>query len=99
MNKFAKVSAYTIIVILFFIGVNKHIFNERISVEDYKKIDDINTDISVDRYEETDNGVLIKMKIKNNSGYTYRLENASITFFSCKRSDDNKIIDSREAFK
>ena len=99
MNKFAKVSASIIIVILVFIGINKLIFNERISAEDYKNIYDINTDISIDRYEETNDGVLIKMKIKNNSNYTYRLENASITFFSCKRSDDNKIIDSREAFK
>lgn len=99
MRKFAKISAYIVIVIFSFILANTIVFKDRVSVQDYNKSNPITTIASIEKYEKTNDGVIVNIKIKNNSNYTYKLDNASIVFFSCERDSNDNIIGSREAFK
>lgn len=97
MNKFMKISISIIAVMVAFIGVNKLVFKDRITIEDYKITNPMYTHLRIDSYEKVDEGTIIKMKLKNASNYTYRLEDASITFWSCERDENGESTNLRKA--
>ncbi|SCH30739.1 MULTISPECIES: hypothetical protein [unclassified Romboutsia] len=99
MKKFTKVSICIIVSILLFIGINKLIFNKRVGIEDYKITNPMYTYLQLDKYKKTDNGTVLRLKVKNSSNYTYRLEDASLVIWSCNRSENGNAINSREAFR
>ena len=65
MNKFMKISISIIAVMVAFIGVNKLVFKDRITIEDYKITNPMYTHLRIDSYEKVDEGTIIKMKLKN----------------------------------
>lgn len=99
MKKFAKVSISLMVVFGIFISVNKLVFKDRVSIEDYKLRNTMYTTLRIDSYRDTEDGLVIKMKIKNSSNYTYRLDNASMIFFSCERDENGELGEMRQGFE
>lgn len=87
MRKFVKISSLIISMsILFFMG-NKLFFKDRISIEDYKAQNTMYTELELDSYKNTKQGIFIKMKIKNMSNYIYCLDSASLRFITNKSNE------------
>ncbi|MGL5329495.1 MAG: hypothetical protein ACRDD7_09505 [Peptostreptococcaceae bacterium] len=80
MKKFAKISSLILSTFLLFLMINKLIFKDRVSVEDYRFKNNMETNVSIESYKNTKDGILINIKIKNDSNYVYTLKDAKIMF-------------------
>ena len=58
MKKFAKVSISLIVVFGIFIGTNKLVFKDRVSIEDYKLRNTMYTTLRIDSYRDTEDGLV-----------------------------------------
>lgn len=94
MKRFMGISINIIIVfVVFFIG-SKVIFKDMVHVNNYeeKNIKEINIDLEEEA--KVKEGIVFKFKIKNNSKYTYRIDDARLVFSSkneSKSKDDDYI--------
>lgn len=93
MKKFLKISSSMLCILLLFLMINKIIFKDIVNVEDYRLKNKMETNIRIDSYKDTENGTLIKIKIKNDSKYVYTLNDARIIFVGC---NDSNGVDEKE---
>lgn len=79
-RKFLTICLILVMTFTGYIFINKILYQERVYVEDYDIRDNMEVEMSIEEYQEIDEGLLIKLKINNLSRYTYRLQNISIDF-------------------
>lgn len=93
-KKFIKISVSMVAIVIVFISINKLIFKDLIHEEDDSIFNYTNIEVTLDNKYISEDGIKLKFKVKNDSKYTFRIDESYLDFEMYQSGNKDMIVPS-----